>query len=49
MEFKKQLYLEAQAIEVWLCNEQGEIRFYNQQGELENSLLVPDFPQQIKR
>ena len=49
MEFKKQLYLEAQAIEVWLCNEQGEIRFYNQQGELENSLLVPEFPQQIKR
>ena len=30
-------------------SEQGEIRFYNQQGELENSLLVPDFPQQIKR
>ncbi len=49
MEFKKQLYLEAQAIEVWLCNEQGEIKFYNQQGELKKSLLVPDFPTQIKR
>ncbi|MEY3222136.1 MAG: Uma2 family endonuclease [Cuspidothrix sp.] len=49
MEFKKQLYLEAQAIEVWLCNEQGQIKFYNQQGELEKSLLVPDFPTQIKR
>ena len=49
MQFKKNLYLEAQAIEVWLCNEQGEITFYHEQGELEQSLLVPDFPQQIKR
>jgi Uma2 family endonuclease len=49
MEFKKKLYLESQAIEVWLCNEQGEMRFYNQQGELEKSLLVPKFPKQIKR
>lgn len=49
MEFKKKLYFEAQALEVWLCNENGEIRFYNEQGELEQSLLVPDFPKQIKR
>lgn len=49
MEFKKQLYLEAQAIEVWLCNEQGQIKFYNEQGELAKSFLVPDFPNQIKR
>ncbi|TAE59819.1 MAG: Uma2 family endonuclease [Nostocales cyanobacterium] len=49
MEFKKQLYLEAQAIEVWLCNEQGQIKFFNKQGELEKSLLVPDFPNEIKR
>jgi Uma2 family endonuclease len=49
MEFKKQLYLEAQAIEVWLCNEQGQIKFYNQQSELKKSLLVPGFPTQIKR
>ena len=49
MEFKQKLYLEAQAIEVWLCNEQGEMKFYNQQGELEKSVLVPQFPKQIKR
>jgi Uma2 family endonuclease len=49
MEFKKKLYLEAQAIEVWLCNEQVQIKFYNEQGELAKSLLVPDFPKQIKR
>jgi Uma2 family endonuclease len=49
IEFKKKLYFEAQALEVWLCNEIGKIRFYNEQGELEQSLLVPDFPKQIKR
>ncbi|MDZ8080740.1 MAG: Uma2 family endonuclease [Nostoc sp. DcaGUA01] len=49
MEFKRNLYLEAQAVEVWLCNEQGEMKFYNEQGELEQSLLVPKFPKQIKR
>ncbi|MBR8827553.1 MAG: Uma2 family endonuclease [Gomphosphaeria aponina SAG 52.96 = DSM 107014] len=47
MEEKKNLYLEAGAVEVWLCNEAGDIRFYNQQGELKNSLLVPDFPNKI--
>jgi Uma2 family endonuclease len=49
MEFKKTLYFEAQALEVWLCSEQGKIKFYNEQRELERSLLVPDFPKQIKR
>ena len=49
MEFKKKLYFEAQAMEVWICNEQGEITFYNQQNELTQSLLVPYFPTQIKR
>jgi len=49
MEFKKKLYFEAQAMEVWICNEQGDIIFYNEQNELTQSLLVPYFPQQIKR
>ena len=49
MEFKKQLYFTAHAMEVWLCTEEGEIKFYNEQGELAQSLLVPAFPQQIKR
>jgi len=49
MEFKKKLYLEAQAIEVWLCNEQGHIKFYNAEVELEQSLLVHNFPKEIKR
>lgn len=49
IQFKQDLYLEAQAIEVWLCNEQGKKTFYDEQGELERSLLVPDFPEQIKQ
>ena len=49
MEFKKKLYFEAQAMEVWICNEQGDITFYNEQNELIQSLLVPYFPTQIKR
>ncbi|WP_334760101.1 hypothetical protein [Nostoc sp.] len=49
MEFKRNLYLEAQAMEVWLCNEESQMKFYNKQGELEQSLLVPNFPKQIKR
>ena len=49
MEFKKKLYFEAQAMEVWICNEQGEITFYNEQNELTQSLLVPYFSKQIKR
>ena len=49
MEFKKKLYFESQAREVWICNEQGDITFYYEQNELTQSLLVPKFPQQIKR
>ena len=46
---KKDLYFAAKAEEVWLCDGEGRIRFYNQQGELKQSFLVPDFPKQIER
>ncbi|WP_330205251.1 Uma2 family endonuclease [Cyanobacterium sp. Dongsha4] len=49
MLFKKQLYFSAEAMEVWLCDENGSITFYDKQGKLEKSFLVPDFPDQIKR
>ena len=49
MEEKKDLYLEAQAEEVWLCDSEGNIKFYDRQGELLQSLLVPQFPQQVTR
>ncbi|WP_013322363.1 Uma2 family endonuclease [Gloeothece verrucosa] len=48
MQIKINLYLEAKAEEVWLCNENGIMKFYNQQGELEQSLLAPNFPKQIQ-
>lgn len=49
MEFKQKLYFEAQAIEVWICNEQDRLVFFDRQGELAQSLLVPNFPKQIER
>jgi Uma2 family endonuclease len=49
MEFKQRLYFEAGAIEVWICNEQGQITFSNDRSELAQSLLVPNFPNQIER
>lgn len=49
MEEKKDLYLAAQAEEVWLCDSEGNIEFYNQQGELPKSFLVPKFPKQITK
>jgi Uma2 family endonuclease len=49
MEIKKDLYFEAKAEEVWVCDKSGKITFYNPQGELDQSLLVPDFPTQIRR
>ncbi len=40
---KRGLYLNAGAIEVWECGQDGEMRFYNSSGELERSELVADF------
>jgi Uma2 family endonuclease len=44
MEEKKQLYLSAGAIEFWACNEEGEVKFFDADGPLNNSNLVPTFP-----
>ena len=49
MELKKKLYFAAQCQEVWLCNEQGEMSFYNAAGRQNTSLLIPEFPRQIQR
>lgn len=46
---KKDLYFASGAEEVWVCDAQGKMRFYNPQGELSKSLLVPDFPDRIQR
>ena len=45
---KKNLYLERGAIEFWLCDENGNMSFYSQKGQLENSEFVPEFPKQVE-
>ena len=47
MKEKRRLYLEAGAEEVWLCNAQGQMQFFNADGQLERSKRVPDFPAQV--
>ena len=44
---KRQLYFEAGAIEVWMCNESGAVSFFNAEQQLTRSLLVPEFPEKI--
>jgi Uma2 family endonuclease len=44
---KKQLYFAKGADEVWLCNSQGKMSFFNPEQELESSVLMPDFPHVI--
>jgi Uma2 family endonuclease len=45
---KRQLYFEAGAKEVWLCNENGELSFFNAEKKLIHSVLVPKFPEKIE-
>lgn len=45
---KRALYFEVGAKEVWLCSENGAMRFFNAQHELIHSEWVPDFPLKIE-
>lgn len=45
---KKQLYFEAGAEEVWVCTQNGDMNFYDNEGRLEKSVRVPDFPARIQ-
>ena len=47
MMMKKQLYFQQQAQEFWLCDQQGNMRFFNTKSELLHSELVPQFPNSI--
>ena len=44
---KRTVYIEAGADEVWTCDENGRMTFYDAEGLLERSNLVPAFPVQI--
>lgn len=45
---KRALYFEAGAQEVWLCDEDGHLRFFVPDGEVQRSPRVPDFPRRIE-
>ena len=49
MAFKKSLYFEAGAKEVWICDRHGKLTFFDIDQQLTTSNLVPDFPLEIKR
>jgi Uma2 family endonuclease len=48
MEEKRTPYFEAGALEVWVCNEEGRIRFFDLDRELAASNLVIGFPDHIE-
>ncbi len=48
MDRKKDLYFDRGAKEFWLCDEQGNLKFFIPGKEIENSVIVPEFPKKIK-
>lgn len=48
MDEKRRLFISAGAIEFWICNEKGELAFYDAVGQLSKSNLVPLFPNKIR-
>ena len=48
LEGKRLLYFEAGAREFWLCDENGNVRFFNPGGELNRSEFFGEFPGHIE-
>ncbi len=48
MREKQGLYFEAGAEEVWYCDEDGRLSFFDAEGPLATSRLFPEFPQNIE-
>lgn len=46
--WKRKLYFEQGAKEVWTCDEYGNMNFYNSKRKLKKSGLFPDFPLKIE-
>lgn len=46
-EEKADLYFAKGAKEVWICNENGDMKFLSHEGELESSELIKEFPKNI--
>jgi Uma2 family endonuclease len=47
MEEKRALYFATGAKEVWICERDGKMRFFDSAGEMAHSRLVPQFPAEI--
>lgn len=47
IEMKTELYFNAGAIEVWICDSDGKMTFRTPAGVVERSELAPEFPTQI--
>ena len=45
---KQRVYFEKGALEFWVCDNNGNMDFYNKEGQLKHSELVPNFPKKIK-
>ena len=45
---KGELYFNSGAIEFWVCSKDGNMSFYNVDGEINKSKLAPNFPNTIK-
>ena len=48
MEEKRALYISAGAIEFWVCGENGNMAFFDENGQLKASILIPGFPHKVK-
>jgi Uma2 family endonuclease len=47
MEYRMSLFFEAGAKEVWFCDKDGNMSFFNPQGELDRSEMFAEFPGHI--
>jgi len=45
---KRALYLDAGAVEVWTCDREGTVRFFDASGEIGASALAPSFPSGVE-
>ncbi len=48
MEYRLSLFFERGAKEVWFCDEDGNMRFFDPRGELEGSEMFGEFPGRIE-
>jgi Uma2 family endonuclease len=45
---KGKLYFEKDAQEFWICDDNGNMEFYNSKGQVERSALVQEFPMKVE-